>query len=124
MELENITLGQLAQWLAFVVAFVGGVLYLKKQIGGQLEGTIKKALDEMLQPIVRKLDEVTLQLGIVDQESCKDYLVSFLSDVEKGNPVDEIERERFYERYQHYTQHGGNSYIKQKVEYLQSEGKL
>lgn len=57
-------------------------------------------------------------------QACKNYLVSFLSDVEKNHPIDETERERFWEQYQHYTEHGGNSYIKRKVEHLQSEGKL
>ena len=57
-------------------------------------------------------------------QACKNYLVSFLSDVEKDELTDEIERERFWEQYQHYTEHGGNSYIKRKVEKLKSEGKL
>ena len=36
----------------------------------------------------------------------------------------EIETERFYDSYQKYTEPGGNSYIKGKVDRLKNEGKL
>ena len=39
-------------------------------------------------------------------------------------PVTEIETERFYDSYQKYTELGGNSYIKGKVDRLKNEGKL
>ena len=38
--------------------------------------------------------------------------------------VTEIETERFYDSYQKYTELGGNSYIKGKVDRLKNEGKL
>ena len=57
-------------------------------------------------------------------DNAKNYLVPFLSKVERGEPCDEIELERFHEEYTFYTNHGGNSYIKSRVAKLQKEGKL
>ena len=43
---------------------------------------------------------------------------------EQDEPIDEIERERFWEQYEHYVKCGGNSYIQRKVENLKQAGKL
>jgi hypothetical protein len=51
-------------------------------------------------------------------------LVRSLGDIDKGNPMDEIEKERLWEQYEHYQKIGGNSYIKRKIEQLQNDGKL
>ena len=60
----------------------------------------------------------------VDMNACKNFLVRSLGDIEKGVPLDEIEKERLWEQYEHYQKIGGNSYIKRKVEHLQEQGKL
>ena len=60
----------------------------------------------------------------VDMNSCKNFLVRFLADAEQGNEIDEIEKERFYEVYEHYTKKGGNSYIHDKYDKLKKSGKL
>ena len=46
------------------------------------------------------------------------------ADVEQNKIIDEVEKERFYETYEHYTKLGGNSYIHDKVESLKKAGKL
>lgn len=47
--LENITLGQVAAVIAFVVALYGGIKYLKKEI--------KEAISEMLKDEFKSVDE-------------------------------------------------------------------
>ncbi len=118
--MENITLGELSLGIAFLVSLISGGLFLhgqlKKYIGSQLKDEFKGIND--------RLDEIGGRLDVVDMEACKNYLVQFLSRVERGVDVDEIERERFWEQFAHYEKMGGNSYIKQKASKLQAEGKL
>lgn len=100
--MENITLGDIARWAAFLVAFGGSVMAIIKGV--------KNAVEKLLEPL--------------SLDNAKNYLVPFLSKVERGEPVDEIELERFHEEFTFYTNHGGNSYIKSRVAKLQKEGKL
>lgn len=100
--METITLGDLARWAAFVVALGGSIAAIIKGV--------KNAVEKLLEPL--------------SLDNAKNYLVPFLSKVERGEPVDEIELERFHEEYTFYTNHGGNSYIKSRVAKLQKEGKL
>lgn len=100
--MENITLGDIATWAAFVVALGGSVAAIIKGV--------KNAVEKLLEPL--------------SLDNAKNYLVPFLSKVERGEPVDEIELERFHEEFTFYTNHGGNSYIKSRVAKLQKEGKL
>lgn len=100
--METITLGDLARWAAFAVALGGSIAAIIKGV--------KNAVEKLLEPL--------------SLDNAKNYLVPFLSKVERGEPVDEIELERFHEEYTFYTNHGGNSYIKSRVAKLQKEGKL
>ena len=100
--MEQITLGQIASWAAFVVALCGSAAAIIRGV--------KKAVEKLLEPL--------------SLDNAKNYLVPFLSKVERGEPVDEIELERFHEEFTFYTDHGGNSYIKSRVAKLQKEGKL
>ena len=107
--MEQITLEDIYRIIAWIVAFGGGVAAI-------LRG-VKKVMQKLLAPIEKQIREV-------DMENCKNYLVTFLAGVERGQQHDEIELERFHEQLGHYQQIGGNSYIKSKVEKLQKEGKL
>lgn len=118
--MENITLGQIAEWVAFFVALIGGLTYLHLQ----LKKWVSAMLKDEFEPINKKLDSVSETLDSVDLENCKNFLVVILADIEKGNQLDEIEKERFWEEYGHYINKGGNSYIKTKVERLKAEHKL
>lgn len=112
--MQNITIGQIATAVAFLVALFTGLGYLAKE----MKKMLTQALKDEFKPINQKIDTLESKLNSVDMESCKNFLVRFLSDVEKGVDIDEIERERFWEEYEHYQKIGGNSYIKKKVEKL------
>ena len=107
--MEQITLGDLATWAAFIVALGGSVAAIIRGVG--------KAVEKLLEPIKKQIRDV-------DLENCKNYLVTFLAAVERGQEHDEIELERFHEELSHYQAIGGNSYIRAKVDKLQKEGKL
>ena len=108
--------------VAGLVAFIKGIEYL----GGKINRWAMKWFENGLKPVNQKLDAMDKKLDEVDMNACKNFLVRFLADVEQGNPIDEIEKERFYETYEHYTSPRlhGNSYIKEKVEDLKKQGKL
>ena len=100
--MEQITLGDIAAWAGFAVMLGGSVAAIIKGV--------KKVVEKLLLPL--------------SLDNAKNYLVPFLSKVERGEPCDEIELERFHEEYTFYTEHGGNSYIKSRVDKLQKAGKL
>ncbi|MBR3237034.1 MAG: hypothetical protein IKF99_01200 [Oscillospiraceae bacterium] len=111
--MENITLGQIGTAVAFVTALVGGIILLVKWI----RSVIVKVMRTELEPL-------KAQIETIDLENCKNYLVTYLADAEKGNYKDKIEEERFWEELDHYQKIGGNSYIKTKVDQLQAAGKI
>lgn len=100
--METITLGDLARWAAFVVALFGSIAAIIRGV--------KKAVEAIILPL--------------SLDNAKNYLVPFLCKVERGEPVDEIELERFHEEYAFYINHGGNSYVKSRVDKLKQAGKL
>lgn len=125
--MEGITLGQIALWVAFLVGLITGLRYLASFISS----SATKWLQGALEPTNTKLDELDKKIIQVDKKvdeselsDCKNYLVSFLADIKKGNEITEVEQERFHETYERYTAMGGNSYIHTEVEKLKKEGKL
>lgn len=118
--MADITIGQISSALAIIVALIGSIAYLKTHIMKWIAGAVKEDFEE----IKDDLKSINDRLDTVDLESCKNYLVSELTKIEQGGWWDEIEKERFYEQYEHYQKLGGNTYIQQKVERLQKEGKI
>lgn len=114
--IESLTIGQAAAGLALVVAIIAGLQTLKKNIKSWLDAALKDqfaALEKTQKDILARLD-------VVDKENCKNYLVTFLAEVARGEMKDETEMQRFWEEYEHYTAPPlkGNSYITHKVEEL------
>ena len=102
--MENITLGQIATILAFIVGLLGSVKYLSKELKNQVNKT--------LEPINNSIKEL-------DVGQCKNFLVRFLADVENRKFLDQVEIERAYEIYDHYTNDlKQNSYIHKRWEEL------
>lgn len=118
--MENITLGEITVALAFLAGLITSATFLVKKMKEALEGMFK---DQLVQ-ITKEMNSLKDQIQRVDAESTKNYLVQFLSRVEKGDEIDEIEVERFHEQFDHYVKGGGNSYIKHKVEKLKERGML
>jgi hypothetical protein len=106
--------------LAFIVTLIGNVGILE----AQSDKIVKDIFDKKLKPVNDKIDNLTKQVNRVDLNTCKNYLVHFLSDVQQNKPIDEVEFQRFWEQYEHYVNNGGNSYIHKKVEHLEHENKL
>lgn len=102
--MENITLGQISQYLAFLVSLIVSVRYLSKELQNQI--------NNLLKPINNSIKDL-------DVSQCKNFLVRFLADVEQGKKIDKVEEERAYELYDHYTNDlKQNSYIHRRWEKL------
>jgi hypothetical protein len=125
----------MAAALIFIVGLVAAMQSIKKNIKTSLESLLKDKFDEVgkrqddkfndiektLNEIKVAQNEVKQQMDDVDLENCKNYLVTYLADVRRGEVKDETETQRFWEEYEHYQKKGGNSYIRHSVEDLQSK---
>lgn len=118
--MEQITLGQIALAITFVVGLIGGIGYLKTH----LTAWVGNAVKDQLTNLDTKITKLNDRIETVDLETCKNFLVVMLNLIERGETMSEIQTERFWEEYEHYRQCGGNSYIKAKVEKLQADGKI
>ena len=124
----NITVAQaivaILAGIAGLVTFVKGIEYLWGKATGIIHKWFSEGLEEGFKPINQKLIELTQDTQQLRLSVCKNYIVRFLADLEQGQEVDEVERQRFYENYDLYISLGGNSYLKDKVERMRKEKKL
>lgn len=118
--MDKITLGDIAAWLAFIVALGGSIL----AITAVVKKALKKMFKELLIEINSRLDEQEKTIKKFDLENCKNYLVQTLSAVDRGEQLTEIERIRLAEQFEHYTENGGNSYIKDWHARSKAAGKI
>lgn len=108
--MENITLGEIFNVLKFIVEFVG--------IVGTILIGFKKIINKQLEPINKKIIKI-------DENQCRNFLVDFLADIDKGIKKDDVQIKRAYEVYEHYTNElHKNSYIHDKWEKARKEGKI
>lgn len=125
--MESITIGQIAVAVAFIAALITGGVKIKDAVKKWLTNTLKESFDAQKREtdeIKRTVEDIKGQLDKVDIENCKNYLVTFLAETERGEVKDEIELQRFYEEYEHYVEKGGNSYVKEKFAKLKQKGCL
>lgn len=125
--MESITIGQIAVAVAFIAALITGGVKIKDAVKKWLTNTLKESFDAQKREtdeIKRTVEDIKGQLDKVDIENCKNYLVTFLAETERGEVKDEIELQRFYEEYEHYVEKGGNSYVKEKFAKLKQKGYL
>lgn len=118
---KNITLLDISVIVLFVVGLIRGVQELKKSIKEFLE----KLLADQFKEVNNKLNDMQSSITVLDKQACKNFLVRYLADIERGNIIYDSERQRFWEEYDHYIKDlGENSFIKEWVARLKEEGKL
>lgn len=113
--MENITLGEIAKVLAFVVALMGSITYLKK--------AIVSALDNQLGPIKKEIEDVKIETAKNNLSSIKTDLIN-LMELANRETISPEQKIRSHELYDYYCRHGGNSYVHDKWERLKKEGKI
>ena len=129
--MEQITLGQIASIFAFIVALGGsitGIIALIKKPFQKRDEELKKfialTVKAEVDPLKETMARIENEVKKTDKEATKNFLVTFLSNVDRGEQIDEIERQRFFEEWEHYTASGGNGYLHAKVDRLKEKGLL
>ena len=106
--IENITLGQVATFLGLLAGIITSTGVIISFVTKALKKTIKN-----------ELEPISDNIKMLDVSQCKNFLVRFLADVEQGNELDQVEMERAYEVFDHYTNDlKQNSYIHTRWEQL------
>lgn len=121
MNIQNLTLEEVSAALLFIVALIGGVKYLKKE----LVNFLNNLLDSKFKTTNGKIDDVATALRTLDVQTTRNFLVRYLADIERGQFIYDTEKEQFWKEYDHYIDElKENSFIKKWVERLEDEGKL
>lgn len=119
--IQDLTLFEISVIILFVVGLIKGVQELKKSI----KESIQKLLEDQFDGVNKKLDGIQTDMARLDTQACKNFLVRYLADIERGDLIYDAERHRFWEEYDHYVDDlHENSYIKEWVARLKDEGKL
>lgn len=119
--MENITLGYAATTLAFIVGFGLSFTQIKKWTTQAIKDTMKEELGALKKDIA----ELSKEIKKEDKEKTKNFLVARLNEIENGEKWGDIERQRFFEQYDHYVDDlHGNTYIKKAVEQYEAQGKI
>jgi hypothetical protein len=107
--MNEITLGQIQNWMVFLIAFIGAIFTIVK--------AVKNAISQAFEPINKRMDEI-------DMNATKNFLVQSLTDIDRNGFVDGVSKARLYEQYEHYQKLGGNSYIKDEFDRLKKQNKI
>ena len=118
--MENLTFGDVSSALTLLACFIGSVTVLHKK----LKKWLSDLLEDQFDVINKEIQSLQSRLDNVDMESCKNFLVRCIADFENGENISETELERFWEQYEYYSTHGGNTYIAKKVQKLEQDGKI
>ena len=122
--MEQVTVGQIASIIGTIVAIGGGVAVISGWISKSLKKYLTMVIKQEIEPLKESVARIETELKKTDKEACKNFLVTFLSNVDRGEAIDEIERQRFFEEWEHYTSNGGNGYLHAKVDRLREKGLL
>lgn len=117
--MENITLGQIASVVAFLGAFIGGVIVLFKYIKTCLKGVFKEEFTD----IKKEISSLRKDFNNHTIEALKRDLVNLMCNAEQER-ITEEQKKLAHELYDVYVSAGGNSYVHDKWEKLKKEGKI
>lgn len=120
--MQGVTVSEIAAAIALIAGIVGGLTTIFKL----LSKYATKWLQANLQPINDKIDfqreaSKKFHLGYY-----QDFLVEFMTDLEKGEHKSEVEMKNFHKNYDIYTspEYCGNSFVHEKYEQLKKAGKV
>ena len=116
--------------IVFLAAFIGAVLYLKSTMRATIKEVNKEDFEDMHDSIedLKKdmndgFEHVNKRIDKSDLESCRNFLVHAMVDIEHG-VVDDALEHRFWDELDHYHKEKQNSYIDTRVQALIDTGKL
>lgn len=123
----SITVEQIVTFILGLAAFIGAcsaivaviIKLYGKTVGKSIASSIKPIHDEITNfksELEQRMDahntEVKSLIDNLDTGECRNFLVRFLGDIERGVDIDSVEIQRAYEVMQHYSEDlKQNSYI-------------
>ena len=115
----NITLGQLLSAIGVIAGAIGGITAIVAVVVKLYGKTVGKSISEAIEPLkgdIQKLgNDVNSKLKDLDVSECRNFLVRFLGDIERGVNIDPVEVERAYDVYNHYIEDlKQNTYVKDR----------
>jgi len=104
----DITLGQVGAFILSTAAILGAlgaiiaviVKLYGKTVGNSITASVKPIADD-IESLRKELQE---SVRALDTSECRNFLVRFLGDIERGVDIDPVEIERAYDIMQHYTE--------------------
>lgn len=118
--MKGITIEEIGEYAAFLVAVIGSVLTL----GKYLKRGLKNLLKDEFEPINKELKDLGNKITNNTLNQDKNFLTRCFDDLDKGIELNQTTKERIYECMEEYTELGGNSYIHGRFENLKKAGKL
>ena len=123
----NITIGQVLAGLGIIAGGITSITVIVALFTKWYSKTVLKNIKEAVEPVnenisnmkkefLCELDNTKQELKAMidngDSETCRNYLVHFLSDISKGNDIDPVEIEHAFAVMKHYSEDlKQNSYI-------------
>ncbi len=133
--MESITFGQVASNILFIASIIGGVGAIVGVISRTWKWLNKKELSPVLQEIKsmeerivdkmeesdnalnERIDNLSSDLTALEIGQCKNFLVKYMAEIERGENPDVAETERAFETMDRYTKDlHQNSYIHKRWE--------
>lgn len=118
--MENISLGQIATIITFLVAVIGGLT--------TLIAFFKRFIKKILTPLNAKITELqnaaSMSRNNIEIELIKVILANFINDINHGVEKSQIQKQNAFELYDRYLALGGNSYIHENWKKLIKENKI
>lgn len=117
--MENITIGQVAIGLAFLVGLIGSIEFLCVRLKKSMTSVISKEI----KPLKDDIESLKLSHKNDKIDCIKTDLVNFMSLAE-NETISTEQKINAHELMDEYTRMGGNSYIHDKWDKLIKEDKL
>lgn len=136
--MEDLTLKWVSDNIEFLLVLCAGIYAIYRGVKKGVKDMLKAefdtlgdkidAVDTKVTELEEKVDSDNTALGAKIDElhmhNTKNFLIRYMSDVERGVLIHEAERERFSEEWDYYTKHDGNSYLKTWYNKLEAKGYL
>lgn len=117
---QGITIAVISGALGLLVGFITNL----KKLADMIAESIGKVTKRQIAPLEAKIDTLAVKIDEVDLNSLKDFLVSRFAEIERGETLDEVTRQRIYEEMERYERQGGNSYLHTRFDELKKQGRL
>lgn len=117
--MENITIGQISVFLAFIVGLIGSLEFILTR----LKKWFKGALNSELKSIKEQIADLKNENQGNELNNCINYLVIAIEKAKNHGKMSDTEKKRFYEVLDIYVnKYHKNSYIHSEVEELKKHG--